>query len=717
MKITDNLNPKQLEAVKTLEGPLLVLAGAGSGKTRVLTHRIAYLMYEKKIHPSNILAITFTNKAAKEMRERLEVLINQNVDNLWVSTFHAACVRILRREIEALGYTSNFVIYDNADQQTLIKIILKDKNLDEKKFTPRSIIAKISSYKNEMQSPSDAKKIAENYYDEVTSDIYEEYQKRLKENNAVDFDDIIMLVVRLFKKDKEILHKYQQKFKYILVDEYQDTNTCQYMLIKYLAEEHHNLCVVGDDDQSIYGWRGADIRNILNFEKDYENTKIIKLEQNYRSTQTILDTANKIISNNNDRKSKNLWTDKAGGDKVFFHTAHDEFAEANFISRKINETIRENNAGYNDIAVLCRTTVQFRAIEDGLIRNQIPYRVIGGTKFYDRKEIKDVLAFLKVLVNPADEISLRRIINTPKRGIGETTWAHLRKYAIEENITIFEALDEPANAGVSSRTLNSIKAFKAQLDEFASLSKKTDVTNLTKTILEQIGYIDELEAEKTIEATTRIDNIKEFLSVTLDYDTKNPGGDLETFTAEISLFTDIDNYDENEEAISVMTIHGAKGLEFPVVFIAGLEEGIFPHIRSIQSGDNNELEEERRLCYVAITRARDKLFLTNAWSRMVYGRTSSNAKSRFIDELPIDLLEGKAPPLAKATFTKNVETQVVTKTCNNSYDVGGKVEHQKWGVGVIVAIKGSGEDAELNVAFPDLGIKKLMAKYAPISII
>ena len=717
MKITKNLNPKQLEAVKTSQGPLLILAGAGSGKTRVLTHRIAYLIYEKNVNPSNILAITFTNKAAKEMRERLEALINQNVDHLWVRTFHAACVRILRSEIEALDYTSNFVIYDNADQQTLIKMVLKDMNLDEKKFTPRSIIAKISSYKNELKSPTDAKKTAENYYDEITSDIYEEYQKRIKENNAVDFDDIIMLVVRLFQKEKDILYKYQQKFKYILVDEYQDTNTCQYMLIKYLAQEHHNICVVGDDDQSIYGWRGADIRNILNFEKDYANTKIIKLEQNYRSTQIILDTANKVISNNTDRKSKNLWTDHSVGEKVFFHTAVDEFAEANFISRKINDEINKNNSGYNSIAILCRATVQFRAIEDGLIRNRIPYRVIGGTKFYDRKEIKDVLAYLKVLVNPADEISLKRIINVPKRGIGDTTWAHLIRYAREKGITVYDALDSPEEAGVSPRPINSIKNFKKQMDGFIGLSKKTDVTNLTKTLLEETNYTEELEAEKTIEALTRIDNIKEFLSVTLEYDSKNPGGDLETFTAEISLFTDVDNYDENEEAVSVMTIHAAKGLEFPVVFIAGLEEGIFPHIRSIQSGDNNELEEERRLCYVAITRAKEKLFLTNASSRMVFGRTSSNQKSRFIDELPHDLIESKNRPLEKKTYTKNKKTQIVTKTCDKSYDVGGKVEHKKWGIGVIVAIKGSGEDAELNVAFPDLGIKKLIAKYAPISII
>ncbi|SMB80175.1 ATP-dependent DNA helicase PcrA [Desulfonispora thiosulfatigenes DSM 11270] len=717
MKITDNLNPKQLEAVQTLEGPLLILAGAGSGKTRVLTHRIAYLMYEKNVYPNNILAITFTNKAAKEMRERLEKLIKQSVDNLWVSTFHSACVRILRREIEVLGYTSNFVIYDNADQQTLIKMILKDMNLDEKKYTPRSIITQISSYKNELKSPTSAKKTAENYYDEVTCDIYEKYQTRLKENNAVDFDDIIMLVVLLFQKDKEILQKYQERFKYILVDEYQDTNTCQYMLIKLLAEKHHNLCVVGDDDQSIYGWRGADIRNILNFENDYQNTKIIKLEQNYRSTQTILDAANGVISNNSDRKSKSLWTDQSGGDKVYLHTAHDELSEANFISRKIREMSKENSLGFNSFAVLCRTTVQFRAIEDGLIRNQIPYRIIGGTKFYDRKEIKDVLAYLKILVNPADEISLKRVINTPKRGIGDTTWDHLKRHATNKNITVFEALNTPEEAGVSSRATNPIKNFKKIMDEFIILSKKTDITNLTNTILADTGYIEELEAEKTIEAATRVENIKEFLSVTLDYDTKNPGGDLETFTAEISLFTDIDNYDQNEEAISVMTIHAAKGLEFPTVFIAGLEEGIFPHIRSINSGNNTELEEERRLCYVAITRAREKLFLTNAWSRMIFGRSTSNAKSRFLDELPLELIESEARIKTKATFTKNVETQIVTKTCNSSYDVGGKVEHQKWGIGVIVSVKGSGEDAELNVAFPDLGIKKLIAKYAPISII
>ncbi len=716
MSILENLNPEQREAVQCTEGPLLILAGAGSGKTRVLTHRIAYLIYEKNVYPGNILAITFTNRAAREMQERLEKLLGLNVDRLWVSTFHSACVRILRREIEALGYTSDFVIYDDADQQTLLKRILKEMNLDDKKYPPRTISNKISAYKNELMLPQEAARTAENYYEEQIIAIYEEYQKNLKKNNAVDFDDLILLTVKLWQNNPDILNKYQEKFKYILVDEYQDTNTAQYMLVKLLAQKHKNICVVGDDDQSIYQWRGADIRNILNFEEDYPEAKVVKLEQNYRSTQNILSAANEVVAHNTQRKSKKLWTEKKGGEKITFYTAQDEMDEAFYIARKVKEMVENGQKRYQDFAVLTRTTGQFRAIEEGLIRSNIPYRVFGGTKFYDRKEIKDILAYLKVIVNPDDEVSLGRIINVPRRGIGEGSWNKLVTFARGLDISTFEAMAEPEKAEISKNIANAIKGFKKQMDGFKELSKTQSVTFLTDMILEETGYYLELQSEKTVEAQTRLENLQEFLSVTKDYDTKTQGGDLSSFLADISLMTDIDNYDDTEDTLAVMTMHGAKGLEFPVVFIAGMEEGIFPHSRSIMSDNPEELEEERRLCYVAITRAMEKVFLTRAWKRTLYGRDSYNPPSRFLKEIPEEYLEGagvkkKGKPSLFSHSEKDLFSEAKSGT---SFNVGDKVEHTKWGQGVVVSIKGQGEEAEISVAFPDMGIKNLIAKYAPI---
>lgn len=747
-----HLNKEQREAVLSTNSSLLILAGAGSGKTTVLTNRIAHLIRygevyksdyvpqdlveedvklmeqylagekeilpprlasilgRKGIYPNNILAITFTNKAAREMKERLELLLGLNVDSLWVSTFHSACVRILRKEIGLLGYNSNFVIYDDADQKTLLKMILKDLNLDDKKYTPGSLKNRISAYKNELKSPSDAERLAENYYDEIVVQVYKEYQKRLQANNATDFDDLILLVVRLFQQNPAVLEKYQQKFKYVLVDEYQDTNTCQYMFINLLAKKHQNICVVGDDDQSIYGWRGADISNILNFEKDYEQTTVIKLEQNYRSTQIILDAANEVISNNTERKEKNLWTEKEGGDKVVLYTAHDEIAESNYICRQVKTLIADHNKKYKDFAVLCRTTGQFRVIEEGLMRNNIPYRIFGGTKFYDRKEIKDILAYLRVIVNSSDTISLRRVINTPKRGIGVTTWEKLINYAQKESKSLYDALDNPEQAGLGTRAINAVKGFRQMMEDFKELSQKKTVTQLTEYILEESGYVQELQADQTVEGATRLENLQEFMSGTLDYDNRNPGGDLATYLAEISLVTDIDNYQETDDALVVMTMHGAKGLEFPVVFISGMEEGIFPHIRSINSGKKEELEEERRLCYVAITRAKEKLFLTNAFHRTLYGRQSVNQPSRFIEEIPDEYIDNTQRKNRKKAF--NILKQ--KPELDTTFVVGDKVEHKKWGTGVIVSVSGSGEDVEVSVAFPDLGIKNLITKYAPI---
>lgn len=1081
MFILENLNPQQQEAVQCTEGPLLILAGAGSGKTRVLTYRIAYLIYEKKVYPGNILAITFTNKAAQEMKDRLQQIIGIAADELWVSTFHSTCLKILRREIKKLGYTSDFVIYDDADQQTLLKMILKEMNLDEKKYPPRSISSRISGYKNELKTVEQARRDPENnYFDDQIINIYEEYQKRLKNNNALDFDDLIMLTVQLFKENPDILEKYQERFKYILVDEYQDTNTAQYMLINLLAAKHQNLCVVGDDDQcllegmkvytpeghipvealkenqkvfsssgrgeimqgtiekimktkyrgtivkvvtktgkeikatpnhiifgkinpfpsvyyvylmykkgvgyrigytqsvrsdnrgeivsglnirlnqehgdkiwilkvcfekeeaiyyeqlyafkygipttvfhdkgrklsltqkyidkifqeidtenlvsrimndllifeeyphhmckavvrggtarriinislfggrktgnnlgwhshriclntsgnelkeqatsagfpirngnrntwrieterteydeainyaekiaalnddleivksarltktssfnympiahlkpsmsiaiynnkeiiedivekvtfeeydgyvydlsvpnfrqficegivvhnSIYQWRGADIRNILSFEEDYPETKVIKLEQNYRSTQNILGTANEIVKNNIQRKAKRLWTEKKGGDKIFYYIAQDEVDEAFFIAQKVKQIIDREGKEYKNFAVLCRTTGQFRAIEEALIRSNIPYRVFGGTKFYDRKEIKDILAYLKVIVNPADEVSLKRIINTPKRGIGDSSWDKLVKYSATTGKNIYDVLDEPEQAGIGARTVNSIKSFKKLMEDFKELNKKNNVTLLTSKILEDTGYVDELQAERTVEGETRLENLQEFLSVTQKYDRETEGGDLVTFLADISLMTDIDNYNESEDAMVIMTMHGAKGLEFPVVFITGMEEGIFPHIRSLNSGNPDEIEEERRLCYVALTRAEEKVFLTRAWKRTIYGRDAYNPPSRFIEEIPEEYLEGKIPQRKEKVTSFNKFSNAITfspkSSASDSFNIGDKVEHTKWGPGVVVAVKGSGDEAEISVAFPDQGIKKLIAKYAPI---
>ncbi len=715
MKLLENLNPMQKEAVQHVEGPLLILAGAGSGKTRVLIHRIAYLIFEKKVNPNNIIAITFTNKAASEMRTRLAKLIGEDGQKVWTSTFHSMCVRILRKEIQHLDYSPSFVIYDSQDQLSVIKAILKERNLEEKKHSPKLIINSISNYKNMLMGPAEASKHALNYFDEIVVDIYKEYQKKLFNFNALDFDDLIMIMVRLFREKPEILDKYQERFKYILVDEYQDTNKAQYELVKLLAAKYKNIAVVGDDDQSIYQWRGADITNILEFEKDYAGTKVIKLEQNYRSTKTIISAANIVVAKNSKRKDKTLTTDKDQGDKIYYYPAYDEVEEASFISNKIEDIKTKENQEYKDFAILCRVTSQFRAIEEGLIRKGLPYKILGGVKFYERKEIKDILAYLRLVVNSGDEVSLKRVINSPKRGIGEGSWEKLALYAEKMGITIYESMEFTEEAEISKRTSEAIKNFKKMMDNFKEESKIKSVTDVTNLIFEDTGYVEDLTNEKTGDAETRLENLQEFLTVTTDYDRTSVDGNLSQFLSETALVSDTDTYEEDADAVVMMTIHSSKGLEFPNVFITGLEENIFPHSRSLNSEDDQAIEEERRLCYVAITRAEEKLFITRAWRRKMFGRDSYNQPSRFIDEIPKEFIHNDESKEKQVNMNQDSIPKIAPIGKDSDFlNVGDQIEHKKWGVGCIVAILGEGEDSEISIAFPNMGIKKLIGKYAPI---
>ena len=736
------LNLPQREAVECTEGPLLILAGAGSGKTRVLTTRIAYLIYEKRVAPWNILAITFTNKAAQEMRERIVNLVGQDGEKVWASTFHSTCVRILRNEINYIGYDTNFVIYDDSDQQTLIKMILKEMNLDEKKFPPRGVAARISNHKNELRTPQQAHFAAEgDYAEEQYAEIYRIYQERLKKNNALDFDDLIMLTVQLFTAYPDVLQRYQERFRYILVDEYQDTNMAQYILVKLLASRYQNLCVVGDDDQSIYQWRGADIRNILSFEEDYPTAKVVKLEENYRSTQSILDAAYSVVSRNHGRKDKRLWTEKKEGNLLAYYTGYNEKDEACFIAQQIRAGLQDGRR-LKDFAVLCRATAQFRAIEETFMKENIPYHIFGGLKFYGRKEIKDIMAYLRIIANPADEVSAERALATPRRGVGDTSWMRLVQFAREAGIPISEALVRAEESGAGKKYALIMAQFGHLLDTFRILSENMSVTELTQTVLEESGYLQALQAEKTVEAETRLENLKEFLSITTAFDSREDTDNLtlSAFLAEVALFTDLDQLDEEEDSVTIMTMHGAKGLEFPVVFVTGLEEGIFPHARAVHSLEPDEMEEERRLCYVALTRAKEQVYLTRAGERMLYGRTNYNPISRFVREIPLDLMvdmnqqmarqiaaerqkavpessshalsagKGSVSGAGSRTTAKSSGTAVTA-----DYAINDTVEHKKWGRGVIVGTSGSGEDLSIRVIFPEIGMKDLFVKYAPIT--
>lgn len=730
-QLLSGLNPVQQEAVKTTDGPLLLMAGAGSGKTRVLTHRIAYLMAEKHVAPWNILAITFTNKAAREMKERVESILGPGADDIWISTFHSMCVRILRRDIDRIGINRNFSILDTADQLSVIKGILKERNLDPKKFDPRSILGTISSAKNELTEPEEFSKVAGGYYDQVVSDVYADYQKKLLKNQSLDFDDLIMTTIKLFDRVPEVLEFYQRKFQYIHVDEYQDTNRAQYMLVKQLAERFQNLCVVGDSDQSIYRWRGADITNILSFEKDYPNASVILLEQNYRSTKRILRAANEVIKNNSNRKPKNLWTENDEGIKISYYRGGNEFGEGQFVAGKIHQLHSTGKRKLSDIAILYRTNAQSRVIEETLLKAGLNYNIVGGTKFYDRKEIKDILAYLRLVSNPDDDISFTRIVNVPKRGVGATSLEKIASYAAINGLSFFQAIQQVDFIGVSAKAANALDSFRQMIENLTNMQDYLSITELTEEILDKTEYREMLKAEKSIEAQSRLENIDEFLSVTKNFEQKSEDKTLVAFLTDLALIADIDQLDQKEEesggkdAITLMTLHAAKGLEFPVVFLMGLEEGVFPHSRSLM--EEAEMEEERRLAYVGITRAEQELYLTNAKMRTLFGRTNMNPESRFIAEIPDDLLENlNEKKETRATSARKMQPRrgpvsrpvsYASKTGGDTLNwaVGDKAGHKKWGTGTVVSVKGEGEGTELDIAFPSpVGVKRLLAAFAPI---
>ena len=737
-ELLNGMNPRQKEAVLHTDGPLLLMAGAGSGKTRVLTHRIAYLIEEKEVNPWNILAITFTNKAAKEMKERVNAILASGGEDVWVSTFHSMCVRILRRDVDFIGYNRNFTIIDSSEQLTLMKRILKELNIDPKKYDPRSILGTISQAKNSLQTPQDFAKMQGSYYEEIAAKCYAAYQKELQYNQCMDFDDLIMNTIRLFEEHPDSLTYYQNKFHYIHVDEYQDTNHAQYTLVNLLAGRFRNLCVVGDADQSIYGWRGADMQNILDFEKDYPDAAVILLEQNYRSTKNILSAANQVIENNSNRKPKNLWTENKEGNKITYYRADNERDETRFIVDRMQEEIRSNHRNYGDFAILYRTNAQSRVMEETLLKANIPYKMVGGHKFYDRKEIKDILAYLNVLANPQDSISFERIVNSPKRGIGPGSIEKLRSFASLHEWPLLEAAQNVDLANIGGKAGQQLGAFGEMIQEVTQMIPYLTVTELTKGVLDRSGYLEDLKIQNTLEAQARIENLEEFLTVTQEFDKQfeqqneedadAPEEKLTVFLNDLALVSDIDNLEEDASQVTLMTLHAAKGLEFPVVFLIGLEEGVFPLSRALM--EESELEEERRLAYVGITRAEEALYLTNAFSRTLYGRTQYNRPSRFVEEIDQELLEiegmrptpKKTPVFAKKTAAysyKQPETAVVSSKSatggeKNSWKPGDKVKHKKWGLGTVVRVSGTSKDLELDVAFPSQGVKRLLAAFAPI---
>ncbi|EPY2277073.1 DNA helicase PcrA [Clostridium sporogenes] len=738
MDLKNKLNKEQYEAATTIDGPLLILAGAGSGKTRVLTHRIAHMIENLNIYPSKILAITFTNKAAGEMKERIKALVGDVVEGMWVSTFHSSCVRILRREIDKLGYDKNFTIYDTYDQKTLVKQCMEELNINDKEITDREIINTISNQKDNLISPKEFKKFSNgNYRKDKIADAYILYQKKLKTNNALDFDDLIYKTVELFKTNKEALEFYQRKFKYIMVDEYQDTNRSQYELVKLLASVHRNICVVGDDDQCIYEWRGADISNILNFEKDYKETKVIKLEQNYRSKGNILNAANEVIKNNSQRKNKVLRTENENGNKIKVFRAYSDIDEAKFVASEMKKIIKDSDKSFNDFAVLYRTNAQSRIFEDVFMKRDIPYRLIGGLKFYDRKEIKDLMAYLKLINNPLDDISLRRIINVPKRSIGDATVKKVQEFANEMDECMYSVLlDADQILTLSQRSITSIKKFVSIMNSFIRKKDEISVSALIKEILEETGYLKELKSSKNPDDVSRVENLKELVSAAADFEKESEDKSLGMFLEKVALVTDIDNYDENSDSVAMMTVHSAKGLEFPVVFMVGMENGIFPGTQSLS--DPKEMEESRRLCYVAITRAKEQLYITSAEIRKVFGRTVAYALSDFVSEISKDLKDNVNITGEVATdkiFPKNFGIRSQKTNSINSYkspnlnsspknnvdsnklNIGSKVKHKEFGVGTIVSMSKVSDDIKLTIAFDRRGVKILMLSMAPIEAV
>ena len=722
--LVKNMNAEQSEAVRTTEGPLLIMAGAGSGKTRVLTHRIAYLLDEKDVSPYNILAITFTNKAAKEMKARVEQLVGEEAQVIWMSTFHSMCVRILRRDADRIGIERNFTIIDPTDQKSVIKDVLKNENIDSKRFEPRMFIGAISNLKNELKTPEDAQKEANDFHSQMVATVYKDYQLQLSRNEALDFDDLIMTTINLFERVPEALEYCQNKFQYIHVDEYQDTNKAQYTLIKLLANKFKNLCVVGDSDQSIYGWRGADIQNILSFEEDYPDAKTIFLEQNYRSTKTILNAANEVIKNNTERKPKGLWTANTGGDKINYYEATTERDEAEYVVREIMKHQR-NGKKYSDMAILYRTNAQSRVLEETFMKSNIPYTMVGGQKFYDRKEIKDLLSYLRVIANSNDDISLQRIINVPKRGVGPSSVEKIQTYAVQNNISMFDALGEVDFIGLSKKVTQECIAFYEMIQNLIKEQEFLEISEIVEEVLVKSGYRDMLDREQTLESRSRLENLDEFMSVPKDYEENTPLEEqsLINFLTDLSLVADIDEAD-TESGVTLMTMHSAKGLEFPIVFIMGMEESLFPHIRAIKSDDDHEMEEERRICYVAITRAEETLYITNATTRMLFGRSQSNMPSRFLKEIPEDLMEShsgskrqtiqpKAKPTQKRGFSKRT-TSSKKQVTSSDWKVGDKVTHKAWGEGMVSNVNEKNGSVELDIIFKSEGPKRLLAQFAPI---
>lgn len=733
---TYGLNPQQAEAVINTEGPMLIMAGAGSGKTKVLTCRVANLL-QKGVRPYRILAITFTNKAAAEMRERVNNMSGPAAKDVWLFTFHAFCARFLRMEIDKLpGYGGNFAIYDTADSQNLIKQILKEMNLDDKRFQPSGILSRISNAKNALQDAAAFARQAGDFYEQKVADIYSRYEQKLQLNNALDFDDLLMLSIKLLQENKEVREKYQDRFDYLLVDEYQDTNHAQYLLTKFLAAKHRNICVVGDADQSIYGWRGADIQNILDFEKDYPDAKVIKLEQNYRSTQIILDAANAVIENNTGRKPKNLWTENKSGTDIIYFQAVDERDEARFVIEQLQNLQRTENKKLGDMAILYRTNTQSRIFEEMLIKSGISYNMVGGLKFYERKEIKDIIAYLRVIFNPADSLSLLRIINVPKRGIGDASLAKIQAYAAANNVSLFEAVSNAAAIdGLSSRFVSKLDDLAGIIFELMNLASEAPVEDLIDRVLRDTGYLEELENERTPQAQSRIDNLHELISVAQEFAASEEENNLENFLAHVALVSDIDDTELGEDAITLMTLHSSKGLEFPVVFLVGMEEGLFPHARTLM--DETEIEEERRLCYVGITRAKEKLFLSSTKMRTIYGNTVTYPPSRFLQEIPARLVKtikrqerfsalenfkqvsekySARPQKPASTFNPHSfmpqKPVAAAGGTGTRFNTGDRVSHSKWGEGMVVSVKDSPDGQEVKVAFAGAGVRSLLTKYA-----
>ena len=721
-----DLNPTQREAVAATEGPVVVVAGAGSGKTRVLTYRIAHLIRDLRVAPDSILAITFTNKAANEMRERVGALVGGMVRSMWVSTFHSACVRILRREAPRLGYRSAFTIYDDSDSLRLLRMVIKDLDLETKRFPEKAMKAVISKAKSELVDYESFADQGDGFFHEQVADIYRLYQQRMVEASAMDFDDLLMVTVELFAAFPDALETYQNRFRYVLVDEYQDTNRAQYMLVKQLTAVHRNLCVVGDSDQSIYKFRGADIRNIRDFEKDYPDARIVVLDQNYRSTETILDAANSIISNNTKRTPKHLWSDRGRGSEIIRFEAEDEHDEGGFV---VDEIERLQGEGFNlaDMAVFFRTNAMSRVIEDVFVRRGIPYTVVGSVKFYDRKEIKDAVAYLRVLVNPTDEVSMKRIINEPRRSIGQTTVAHLDRYSQGNRISFYEGLQLAAEIPqLSARAQKSVLEFVALLGRLREKGEDGGVEAAIQAVLDDTGMVANLESERTIEAMGRVENLRELVGVAAEFESSNEGaviGDedfddldhlrrLEIFLESTALVADIDEWDEGAGAVTLMTLHTAKGLEFPVVFIVGMEDGVFPHMRSL--GDPEELEEERRLAYVGITRAQDFLYLTSAWQRMLFGASSYNPPSRFLKEVPDELIKNAPKRQRRRPADRAAASGPRTTVAPGEVGPGDRVRHDKWGLGTVREVVGEGDRAEAEVMFDTQGKKRLLLAWAPL---